>query len=106
MELPLMAIFTICKGKFRDFFTTISINGRKLLQLIVHFCLLIKKRRLQLSSQKVSEYESLKFLLPTSNILDRFFSSATYSFSDLRQKLLPMNLEMQLFLKVNEKFYD
>ena len=68
--------------------------------------LLIKKRRLQLSSQKVSEYESLKFLLPTSNILERFFSSATYSFSDLRQKLLPMNLEMQLFLKVNEKFWD
>ena len=68
--------------------------------------LLIKKRKLQLSSQKVSEYESLKFLLPTSNILERFFSSATYSFSDLRQKLLPMNLEMQLFLKVNEKFWD
>ena len=68
--------------------------------------LLIKKRRLQLSSQKVSEYESLKFLLPTSNILERFFSSATYSFSDLRQKLLPMNLEVQLFLKVNEKFWD
>ena len=66
--------------------------------------LLIKKRRLQVSSQKVSEYERLKFLLPTSNILERFFSFATYSFSDLRQKLLPMNLEMQLFLKVNEKF--
>ena len=65
-----------------------------------------KKRRLQLSSQKVSEYGSLKILLPTSNILERFFSSATYSSSDLRQKLLPMNLEMQLFLKVNEKFWD
>ena len=66
--------------------------------------LLIKKRRLQLSSQKMSQYESLKFLLPTSNILERFFSSATYSFSDLRQKLLPMNLEMQLFLRSTKNF--
>ena len=72
----------------------------------VEMLFLRKKRRLQLSSQKVSEYESLNFLLPTSNILERFFSSATYSFSDLRQKLLPMNLEMQLFLKFNEKFRD
>ena len=32
---------------------------------------------------------------------ERFFSKAGFAFVDLRQSILPMNLEMQLFLNVN-----
>ena len=42
------------------------------------------------------------FKLPTSNLLERFFSTAEYAYSDLPQNLLPQNLEMQLFLKINK----
>ena len=34
-----------------------------------------------------------------------FFSSACYAYSDYRQNLLPMKLEMQLFLKVNHRLW-
>ena len=39
-------------------------------------------------------------------ICSRFFSTAEYAYSELRQNLLPQNLEMQLFLKINKKFCD
>ena len=47
-----------------------------------------------------------RFLLPTSNIVERFFSLAGFTFSDNRQQLTPANFEMQLFLKLNRKFWD
>ena len=53
---------------------------------------------------QISEYLDSQFLLPTSNLLERFFSTE-YAYSDLRQSLLPQNLEMQLFLKVNKNYW-
>ncbi len=44
------------------------------------------------------------FLLPSSNIVERFVSAAGYTFNDYRKNLLPMNLEVQLFLEVNRRF--
>ena len=64
---------------------------------------ILKKRKIEKAG---SQYMNVKFILPTSNLVERFFSSATYSFSDLRQSLLPMNLEMQLFLKINQRFWN
>ena len=64
---------------------------------------LLKKRKIEKAG---SQYMNVKFILPTSNLVERFFSSATYSFGDLRQSLLPMNLEMQLFLKINQRFWN
>ena len=52
------------------------------------------------------KYISCKFLLPTSNILARFFSSAGYAFDELGQNLTPYKLELQLFLKFNKRFWD
>ena len=46
----------------------------------------------------VSSYIDCHFLLPTSNFVERFVSVAGHAFSDERQSILPMNLEMQLFL--------
>ena len=66
---------------------------------------LIKKRRLEMSQKTVkSSFINTKFILPTSNRVERFFSGAACSINDLRQSLLPQNLEMQLLLKLNESF--
>ena len=64
---------------------------------------IIKKRKM---TMPVKKYESCKFILPTSDLVERFFSSAGYALSDLRNRLLPSNLELQLFLKVNKRFWD
>ena len=66
---------------------------------------LLKRRK---RDQRVgkSAYQPLDFLLPTSNLIERFFSSATFTYFALRQKLLPMNAEMQVFLKVNKAFWN
>ena len=34
-------------------------------------------------------------------MVERFFSNDSFAFSDFRQALLPINLELQLFLEVN-----
>ena len=52
-----------------------------------------------------SDYCNLQFLKPSSNLLERFFSSAGFALSDLRQSLTPVHFEQQLFLKANKKFW-
>ena len=66
---------------------------------------LLKKRKIEKTGLK-SCYMNCKFLVPTSNIIERFFSSATFSYNHLRRKIMPLNLEMQLFLKMNKRFWD
>ncbi|KAE9199324.1 hypothetical protein PF004_g19300 [Phytophthora fragariae] len=46
------------------------------------------------------EYPELKVVPPTSNMCERFFSQVKYVLGSHRQGLLPINLEMILFLKV------
>ena len=58
--------------------------------------LIAKERRVE---EKL--FISCKFLLSTSNLLERLFNVAGYTFTDFRQKLSPVNIEEQLFLKVN-----
>ena len=67
---------------------------------------LLKRRKIEKATETQTEYIDCKFILPTSNLLERFFSSATFTYSDLRQRLLPMNLESQLFLKMNYRLWD
>ena len=57
-------------------------------------------------SKKQKKYMNVKFLVPTSNHLERFCSSAGLAKSDLRGNLSPMRLEQQLFLKYNKSFWD
>ena len=66
--------------------------------------LCLKKRKI--SDFPRQQYVDCRFLLPTSNIIERFFSTAGYTFNDYRQSLLPMNLEMRIFLIVNRSFWD
>ena len=66
---------------------------------------LLKKRKLEKMSSG-SRYVNCKFLVPTSNIAERFFSAAGYAIGHLRHNILPSNLEMQMFLFVNKRFWD
>ena len=69
--------------------------------------LMLKKRKMEkLATQEKCAFKDSRFLLPTSNIIERFFSTAGYAFNDHRQNLTPMNLEMQLFLRMNKDFWD
>ena len=45
------------------------------------------------------------FSIPTRNVLERFFSLAGFTSSNLRHGLNPCNLEEQLFLKTNQCFW-
>jgi predicted site-specific integrase-resolvase len=64
-----------------------------------------KKRKLNNSVQAV-EYVNPAFIAATSVVCEWFFSIAGYTLDQRRKGLLPANLEMQLFLKVNSAFWD
>ena len=63
----------------------------------------LKKAR---KDQSESSYIDLSCVRPTSNIAERFFSVSGYAFSDRRKGTHPANLEMQLFLNINQEFWD
>ena len=68
---------------------------------------IIKKRKIATGvSRSQPRYMDSQFLLPTLNLLERFFSTEEYAYSELRQNLLPQNLKMQLFLKINKMYWD
>lgn len=58
----------------------------------------MKKRRL---NESRGAFMDTRFILPSSNILERLFSIAGYSLRDRRRGLLPSNFEMRLFLRAN-----
>lgn len=66
---------------------------------------LLKRRKMEKTNSN-SAYMNCKFLRPTSNMVERFFSLAKFTYNDLRKKLLPYNLEMQLFLNLNGHLWN
>ena len=62
---------------------------------------MMKKQKLRVERK----YLNCKFILPTSNIVERFFSTAGYAFND-GQRLTPTKLENQLFLKLNKAMWN
>jgi hypothetical protein len=60
-----------------------------------------KKRRIIVES-----YINYDFLVPTSNFVGRLFSIAKYVYTPQRQSMLPLNLEMLLFLRANAEIWD
>jgi len=64
----------------------------------------LKNKRARIENS--SGYINCDFLEPTSNRLERLFSSAGICFTDLRQSLSPLHFEEQIFLKENKKFWD
>ena len=64
---------------------------------------LLKRRRI---STDLLEYMDLSFIPPTSNIVERLFSTAKLILRDQRASLLPITFEMILFLKVNMDWWN
>jgi len=64
-----------------------------------------RKKRKLLKQQDVSYIES-RFLLPTSNICERFFSTTGYALGDRRMSINPANFEQQMFLFANSEHWD
>ena len=67
---------------------------------------LSEKKRKKASKNREGPFMKTKFLVPASNTVERFLSVSGYTFNDYRQKLLLENLEMQLFLKLIERYRD
>eukprot|EP00731_Ephydatia_muelleri_P015850 Em0009g274a len=65
---------------------------------------LLKKRKLD-SSNKVSAYIELNYIPCTSVDVESLFSMAKYITTDHRARLLPVTLEMLVFLKHNRRFW-
>lgn len=51
----------------------------------------LKRRRISCSSS--NDYIYCRFLIPTSNFFERFFSQYKFTFTDLRRRMLPSNFE-------------
>ena len=64
------------------------------------------ERAMKVLKESPKNYKSVSFISPTSNAVERLFSTAKFVFSDLRRSLLPRNLEMLLFLKSNRDLWD
>eukprot|EP00474_Spongospora_subterranea_P010853 CRZ11311.1 hypothetical protein [Spongospora subterranea] len=62
----------------------------------------IKRPKVNLQSR----YMDCRFIRPTSNICERFFSLSKMTITDSRSRLLPSSLEIQLFLKFNGSLWD
>merc|ERR1712226_288929 len=64
--------------------------------------ILKKKRKVAAKSS----YIDTRFIQPTSNMVERFFGSAGFAASELRQNISPVHLEEQLYLKANKRFWN
>ncbi|KAE9134231.1 hypothetical protein PF005_g3064 [Phytophthora fragariae] len=64
----------------------------------------MKKRKLARKQQ--ATFSAVKFIPPTSNCVERFFSRAKHTLSHHRHRILPVNLEAVLFLKKNRRFWS
>ncbi|ETM00481.1 hypothetical protein L917_02800 [Phytophthora nicotianae] len=54
----------------------------------------------------VRTYDGVRFIPPTSNAVERLFSKERHVLSFHRQGILPIRLEMLLFLRVNRRFWS
>jgi len=63
-----------------------------------------KKRKRIL--ENCEDYTCLKFIPCTSNTCERTFSASKYILTPERQRLLPVNFEMILYLKINRSNWD
>ena len=64
----------------------------------------LKKRKINKGSS--TRYEDCRFILPTSNLCERLFSTARHALPERRKSMLPYNFEMQLFLHANKHIWD
>ncbi len=62
----------------------------------------LNKRKI---SHSVDVYLDTRFIMPTTNLVERFFSKAGMAFSKWRKSLAPASLEIQMFLHYNAELW-
>ncbi|KAF0710645.1 hypothetical protein AaE_012442 [Aphanomyces astaci] len=62
-----------------------------------------KRRRMGATASK---YSCLKFVVPTSTMVERFFSVAKYIMTDHRKQMHSVNVEMIIFLRANASYWN
>ncbi|KAF1781104.1 Ribonuclease H-like domain [Phytophthora cactorum] len=93
------------KATLQPFAATAPVDARESLEeQQASFVERLRKRR-RLYEERV-EYEQLKSIPPTSNVLERFFSVARMTFGHQRHGLLPRTLETLLYLRENRSYWD
>lgn len=65
----------------------------------------LKKRKISVGDSGRA-YMDTRFVVPTSNMVESFFSRAGFALNDRRRGLLPVNLESQMFLFANASHWD
>lgn len=53
-----------------------------------------------------SKFVDLSYIAPTSNVVERLFSSARLVLTDYRKAMTPYTFECVMFLKFNRKYWD
>ncbi|ETV74866.1 hypothetical protein H257_10905 [Aphanomyces astaci] len=66
----------------------------------------LQAKRAKLNERIVMEYENLRCVLPTSNIIECLFSKAKLVYTSLRQRLAPESLEILMFLGANRAYWN
>ena len=65
-----------------------------------------RKRRKLRGSASFKLYQDTRFIVPTSNVCERFFSTSRYAIGERRHGLSTENLEAQMFLHFNMHLWD
>ena len=64
---------------------------------------IIRQKRRKINNTR---YKNMFYALPTSNDVERLFSKSNFMIQDRRLRADVMNLEAQIFLHMNESFWD
>ena len=67
---------------------------------------ILKKQKMEVHAASNSEYIDLRFLIPSSNICERIFCKAGFSFSERRMAIVPLPAESQIFLHLNMDLWN
>jgi hypothetical protein len=74
----------------------------------VNFCeqVLARRQRQRQEGSYNDRFGNLEFIPPTSNIVERLWSTTKFTFNDLRKRLKPETLEMLICLRANRRLWD
>eukprot|EP00171_Calliarthron_tuberculosum_P004916 IDg4916t1 len=92
-------VSTLYEGAFDEASTVVSDDELSLADRAL-------KRRKTMGNGYSKKYVDTGFIVPTSNMVEGFFSRAGYAFSDRRRSLLPSNFEAQMFLYANASHWS
>jgi hypothetical protein len=67
---------------------------------------LARRQRQRQEGSYNDRFGNLEFIPPTSNIVERLWSTTKFTFNDLRKRMKPETLEMLICLRANRRLWD